>query len=120
MSVRKLSVQEISEVAAVLNDKEAIGLLKKIRDSVIQQEDTEGKKNEGNANFLGFAKGNEVASDENQKPSLTKLVDLGLVITGVNINNKSGEQQQKYQITETGLSLLSAVGESQSNEQEKP
>jgi hypothetical protein len=130
MSVRKLSVQEISEVASILNDKEAIKVLKSIRENVITQDAVDEEKRKGSKGkedlsaFVGFAKQEDVigeGKDEDQKAlgAVSKLEGLGFIIKGVHIDNKKEETTEKYQITETGNALLAAAGEGSSSGEEK-
>jgi hypothetical protein len=141
---RILSSKEIAAVGAILTDKEAIQLLKDIRDNVITEEDTKGKrKNNDVFNFVGFTSSEDILPPEdNEEESseefrskqnkIKKLVGAGLVLEGYHVplgrknEDKFGDQKiadptkkiYKYQITNEGHTLLSVVEEQQKGEQE--
>jgi hypothetical protein len=137
MSVRKLSVGEIQTVAALINNKDAIQILKSIRDNVTTEEDLKGKRkgNEG-FNFIGFAHQDDVLGEDseseefqNKKGNLQKLIDAGLVLEGFHIGLEKKSQKKfgdvriqnvddkigKYQLTEEGFALLAAATDGENN-----
>ena len=70
MSVRKITTSEIAAVGAILQDKEAIKILKEINDNIITEEDTKGKrKNNEVFNFVGFASGNDIYGEDPDESS---------------------------------------------------
>jgi|SRR5215212_2478517 len=129
MSVRKISVQEIQAVGALVKDQNAINLLKEVRNQTITGEDLKGKHKGNNLeNFVGFALESDLIGEGDQidagkKISLQRLVDLGLVLEGYHIalprktQKNEGVQvptieddlSRKYQLTETGLALLASI-----------
>ena len=134
MSSRILSTDEILAVGSILKDKESINLLKEIRDNVITEEDTKGKrKNNDLFNFVGFASSDDILGEEdsdseeyqNKKATINKLVKSGLVLEGFHIplerkNEKKfgdtkvaaiDEKIYKYQITDEGYAILNISSE---------
>jgi hypothetical protein len=124
---RKLTVAEIQAVGSVLNDKEAIELLKQINDNIVTEEDTKGKRKQNDIfAFVGFAHNDDILGEDeeaedyqNKKGVVRKLVDAGLVIEGFHIplerksekkfgdvRVQSDERISKYQITEEGFAVL--------------
>lgn len=137
MSKRILTTDEITAVGAILKDKQAIQLLKEIRDNVITEgEDTKGKrKNNEIFNFIGFSSGEDLLGEDseseeyqNKKAAIRKLADIGLVIEGFHIplerksEKKFGDVRisdvdnkiSKYQLTDEGYAVLSVVDEEKS------
>lgn len=140
MSVRKITTSEIAAVGAILQDKEAIKILREINDNIITEEDTKGKrKNNEVFNFVGFTSGDDIygedpdeASEEfqNKKGAIKRLVDAGLVLEGFHIplerksEKKFGDVRisntddkiYKYKLTEEGLTVLALVGNNNNQE----
>lgn len=137
MSKRILTTDEITAVGAILKDKQAIQLLKEIRDNVITEgEDTKGKrKNNEIFNFIGFSSGEDILGEDqeseeyqNKKAAIRKLADIGLVIEGFHIplerksEKKFGDVRisnvddkiSKYQLTDEGYAVLSVAEEESS------
>lgn len=143
MSIRKLTTNEIQAVGTIFKDKEAIEILKKIRDNVITEADTKGKR-KGNElfSFVGFAHqddilgGGEDADPESEEykqkaGSIKILVDAGLILEGFHVPLERGSEKKygdvhvpsqeriaKYKITEEGLTLLSVLGVKQQQQEE--
>ena len=139
-TIRKITTNEIQAVGSIIKDKDAIKLLKQIRDNVITEEDTKGKR-KGNElfSFVGFAHqddilGEDAESEEykNKVGSVKILVDAGLILEGAHIplerknEDKYGdikipsqERIAKYKITEEGLTLLSVLGENEKEEEQE-
>ncbi len=139
MSVRKITTSEIAAVGAILQDKEAIKILKEINDNIITEEDTKGKrKNNEVFNFVGFASGNDIYGEDpdesseeyqNKKGAIKKLVDTGLVLEGFHIPlerksekkfgdfrlSNTDDKIYKYKLTEEGLTVLAVAGQNNNN-----
>ena len=138
-SSRILTAEEITAVGTILKDKEAIKLLKEIRDNVITDEDTKGKRKTNEIfNFVGFASSDDILGEENpdseeyqnKKATISKLVKSGLVLEGFHIplerkNEKkfgytkvaaTDEKIYKYQLTDEGYAILNIV----ENSEQKP
>lgn len=144
MSVyRKITTNEIQAVGSVIKDKDAIKILKQIRDNVITEEDTKGKR-KGNDlfSFVGFAHQDDILGGEDADPeseeyknkagSVKRLVDAGLILEGAHIPLERGSEKKfgdvhvpsqeriaKYKITEEGLTLLSVLGEEEKEEEQE-
>jgi hypothetical protein len=143
---RKLTTNEIQAVGSILQDKEALDLLKKINDQVVTEEDTKGKRKQNDIfAFVGFAHQDDVLGEDpesedfkNKSGVLRKLTDTGLVDEGFHVplerkNEKkfgdiklpaSDQKVGKYRITEEGLTVLALVGnnngQQKQSEQEQP
>lgn len=137
MSKRILTTDEITAVGTILKDKQAIQLLKEIRDNVITEEDTKGKrKNNEIFNFIGFTSSEDILGEDqeseeyqNKKAAIRKLADIGLVIEGFHIplerksEKKFGDVRisdvddkiSKYQLTDEGYAVLSVVDSDNNN-----
>ena len=135
MSSRILSTDEILAVGSILKDKESINLLKEIRDNVITEEDTKGKrKNNDVFNFVGFSSSEDILGEDSEsdnykskKAKIDKLVKSSLVLEGFHIplerkNEKkfgdvkvaaTDEKIYKYQITDEGYAILNIVENSE-------
>lgn len=131
MSNRKLTTNEIQSVGTILNDRDAIELLKKINEQVVTEEDTKGKRQQNDIfAFVGFAHRDDILGEDSEskeyqenKGNIKKLVDTGLILEGFHVplerkNEKkfgdvrvsaTDEKIAKYQITEEGLTLLALV-----------
>lgn len=141
MSIRKVTTNEIQAIGSILNDKDAIELLKKINDNIVTEEDTKGKRKQNDIfAFVGFAHQDDVLGEDpesqdykNKAGSLQKLVDTGLILEGAHIplarknEDKYGdvrissqERIGKYKLTEEGLAVLGIVGAAESTKQEQP
>lgn len=141
MSTKPLSVQEIQAVGSILKDKEAINLLKEIRDNVITDEDTKGKRKSNEVfNFVGFSSGDDLLGEDSEaedykskKAKIDNLVASGLVLEGFHIplerksEKKYGDSKvaavdekiYKYQLTNEGYAILSLVEDDNKNGFEK-
>jgi hypothetical protein len=128
---RKLTVNEIQAVGSILQDKEAIELLKKINDQVVTEEDTKGKRKQNDIfAFVGFAHQDDILGEDPESQEfqekqgvLRKLTDTGLVDEGFHVplerkNEKkygdikipaSDQKVGKYRISETGLAVLALL-----------
>jgi hypothetical protein len=137
---RKVTSSEIQAVAAILQDKDAIELLKKINEQIVTEEDTKGKRKQNDIfQFIGFAHqddilGEDKESDEfkEKQGSINRLVDSGLILEGFHIplerkNEKkfgdirlpaSDEKVGKYKLTEEGLTVLSIVNQPSPKQQQ--
>lgn len=137
---RKVTSSEILAVGAILNDREAIELLKKINDQVVTEEDTKGKRKQNDIfAFIGFAHqddvlGEDIGSEEfqNKQGSVKNLVDSGLILEGFHIPLERSNEKKfgdvhlpatqnkvaKYKITEEGLTVLSLVNKCNSSQQQ--
>jgi hypothetical protein len=138
MSTRKLTTNEIQAVAAILNDKDAIEVLKQINNNIVTEEDTKGKRKQNDIfAFVGFAHQDDVLGEDaeseeykNKAGSLKKLVDAGLILEGAHIPlerknvDKYGDQRfpsttekvGKYKLTEEGLTVLALATQKQLEE----
>jgi hypothetical protein len=138
MSTRKLTTNEIQAVAAILNDKDAIEILKQINNNIVTEEDTKGKRKQNDIfAFVGFAHQDDVLGEDaeseeykNKAGSLKKLVDAGLILEGAHIplerknEDKYGDQRfpsatekvGKYKLTEEGLTVLALATQKQLEE----
>lgn len=132
-SNRKLTTNEIQAVGSILQDKDAIELLKKINEQVVTEEDTKGKRKQNDIfAFVGFAHQDDILGEDpeskefqEKQGSIQKLVDTGLILEGFHVplerkNEKkfgdvhlpaTDQKVAKYQITEEGLTLLALVGD---------
>lgn len=140
MSIRKVTTNEIQAVGSILNDKDAIEVLKNINDNIVTEEDTKGKRKQNEIfAFVGFAHQDDVLGEDpesedykNKAGSLQKLVDTGLILEGAHIplerknENKYGdvrissqERIGKYKLTEEGLTVLAIVGAAEATKQEQ-
>jgi hypothetical protein len=137
MSSRKVTSSEIQAVGSILQDKEAIELLKKINEQVVTEEDTKGKRKQNDIfAFVGFAHQDDILGEDpeskeyqQKQGSVKRLVDTGLILEGFHIplerknEKKFGDVRVsdtehkigKYKLTEEGLTLLSIVGDQQSS-----
>jgi hypothetical protein len=140
-SNRKITTNEIQAVGSILQDKEAIELLKKINDQVVTEEDTKGKRKQNDIfAFVGFAHQDDILGEDKESKEyqqnqgvLKKLVDSGLVDEGFHVplerkNEKkfgdvhlpaTDEKVGKYRISETGLTLLALVSGNGNNGQQQ-
>jgi hypothetical protein len=138
---RKLTTNEIQAVGSILNDKEAIDLLKKINDQVVTEEDTKGKRKQNDIfAFVGFAHQDDILGEDpesedfkNKSGVLRKLVDTGLIDEGFHVplerkNEKkfgdiklpaSDQKVGKYRISEEGLAVLALVGNNNNGQQQQ-
>ena len=141
---RKLTVAEIQAVGSILQDKEAIELLKQIKDNIVTDEDTKGKRQENELfAFVGFAHNDDILGEDeeaedyqNKKGVIKGLVDAGLVIEGFHLplerkSKKNADARttdlddriSKYQLTEEGFAVLALTNnnsETQQNTLEVP
>lgn len=137
---RKLTTNEIQAVGSILQDKEAIDLLKKINEQVVTEEDTKGKRKQNDIfAFQGFAHGDDILGEDpeskefqQKQGSIKKLVDTGLILEGFHVplerhnEKKFGDlnipatqnKVAKFKITEEGLTLLALVGSGQQQKQQ--
>ena len=138
---RKATASEIQAVGAILRDKAAIELLKKINDEIVTEEDTKGKRQQNDIfQFIGFAHQDDVLGEDpeskefqEKQGSVKRLVDYGLVLEGVHIplerknEKKFGDVRVsdtehkigKYKLTEEGFTLLTIVDEDQQQQEEE-
>ena len=136
MSIRKITTNEIQAVGAILQDKEAIDLLKKINEQVVTEEDTKGKRKQNDIfAFQGFAHQDDILGEDTESKefqqkqgSIKKLVDTGLILEGFHVplerkNEKkfgdlsipaSDQKVAKYKITEEGLAVLALIQQQKS------
>lgn len=140
MSVRKVTTNEIQAVGAILNDKEAIALLKKINEQIVTEEDTKGKRKQNDIfAFVGFAHRDDVLGEDpeskefqEKQGTIKKLVDTGLILEGFHVplerksEKKFGdirlpstdEKIGKFKLTEEGLTVLALVSGQQQQSQQ--
>jgi hypothetical protein len=135
-SNRKLTVEEIQAVSALLNNKELIELLQEIHENTLTEESAKGKLkqqqqkgedgDDGDDNvtpFVGFTRGDDLLgkegegeeqSDEKQakKGLLRKLVEMGLVLEGIHIARERTPEERKKRAAAGGAGISrSAEGE---------
>lgn len=139
-TIRKITTNEIQAVGAILQDKEAIELLKKINDNIVTEEDTKGKRKQNDIfQFVGFAHDDDVLGEDKESEeyqqkagTLKKLVDAGLLLEGFHIPLERGSEKKygdikvssqervgKYKLTEEGLTVLALVGKQQQQESQQ-
>ena len=150
MSSRYISLEEITSVQAALSDQEGIELLKKIKENLNKEEDTEKFKkfNENKADlsyeelqkqsdefserkaFVGFAKEEDLGikdpenKDVGKLNILNRLADKGLVLKGGYIP-KNKARVNSYKLTNEGYALLALFtkikeGRQEHQERERP
>jgi hypothetical protein len=139
MSIRKVTTSEIQAVGAILQDKDAIELLKKINDEIVTEEDTKGKRKQNDIfQFIGFAHQDDILGEDpeskefqEKQGSIKNLVDSGLILEGFHVplerkNEKkfgdvhlpaTQDKVAKYKLTEEGLAVLALVGASEQKQQ---
>jgi|SRR5687767_2271642 len=121
MSSRYISIEEINSILAALEDKSGIELLQQIRDNAVSESDVpkhkagkqltpeEQQKDQEVKSFVGFAKEDDIAKDDDTKKGILKrLADTGLVIKGGFIP-LGGEIINSYKLTNEGYALLYLV-----------
>lgn len=132
MSTRYISIEEINSiVAAVVDDKQGIEILKKVRDNQQKETDTD-RKEEQKYNtersglsdedkqkrsdkiaerkaFVGFAKEEDLIGEgkdnEGKKGILERLVNTGLLLKGGFVP-RDKERVNSYKLTNEGYALL--------------
>jgi hypothetical protein len=141
MSIRKVTTSEIQAVGAILQDKDAIELLKKINDEIVTEEDTKGKRKQNDIfQFIGFAHQDDILGEDpeskefqEKQGSIKNLVDSGLILEGFHVplerkNEKkfgdvhlpaTQDKVAKYKLTEEGLAVLALVGASEQKQQDQ-
>jgi hypothetical protein len=141
MSIRKVTTSEIQAVGAILQDKDAIELLKKINDEIVTEEDTKGKRKQNDIfQFIGFAHQDDILGEDpeskefqEKQGSIKNLVDSGLILEGFHVplerkNEKkfgdvhlpaTQDKVAKYKLTEEGLAVLALVGASEQQRQDQ-
>jgi hypothetical protein len=137
MSIRKITTSEIQAVGAILQDKDALELLKKINEQVVTEEDTKGKRKQNDIfAFVGFAHQDDILGEDKESKEfqekqgrVKRLADAGLILEGFHVplerkNEKkfgdiklpaSDEKVGKYKLTEEGLTILALVGNNNNN-----
>lgn len=128
---RKVTTDEIQAVGSILQDKDAIELLKKINEQVVTEEDTKGKRQQNDIfAFVGFAHRDDILGEDpeskeykEKEGSIKKLADKGLILEGFHVplerknEKKFGDVRvsdtehkiAKYKLTEEGLTLLALI-----------
>jgi hypothetical protein len=141
MSIRKITTSEIQAVGAILQDKDALELLKKINEQIVTEEDTKGKRKQNDIfAFVGFAHQDDILGEDKESKefqekqgSIKNLVDAGLILEGFHVplerkNEKkfgdihlpaTDEKVAKYKLTEEGLTVLALIGSQQSQQQQQ-
>jgi hypothetical protein len=141
MSIRKVTTSEIQAVGAILQDKDALELLKKINDEIVTEEDTKGKRKQNDIfQFIGFAHQDDILGEDpeskefqEKQGSIKNLVDSGLILEGFHVplerkNEKkfgdvhlpaTQDKVAKYKLTEEGLAVLALVGASEQKQQDQ-
>jgi hypothetical protein len=137
MSTRKITTNEIQAVGSILFHKKLIELLKKIRDGLVNEEDTKGKRKQNDIfAFVGFAHQDDILGEDPESEEfkenqgiIKQLVDTGLILEGFHVplerknEKKFGDihlpapqdKVAKYKLTEEGLAVLALVGSSSSS-----
>lgn len=122
MSSRYISIEEINSILAAIEDQSGIELLKEIRDNAVNESDVpkhkagkqltpeEAQKESQEKSFIGFAKEDDIAKDDDvKKGTLNRLANSGLVVKGGFIP-LGGEIINSYKLTNEGYALLYLVG----------
>lgn len=134
---RKITTSEIVAVGSILQDKDAIELLKKINEQVVTEEDTKGKRKQNDIfAFVGFAHQDDILGEDPESEDyktneglVKKLVDKGLILEGFHVPLERKNEKKfgdlhipatqdkigKYKITEEGLAVLALVGNNNNN-----
>ena len=62
---RKATATEIQAVGAILRDKEALEILKRIKDEIVTEESTKGKRKQNDIfEFVGFAHQDDILGED--------------------------------------------------------
>jgi hypothetical protein len=140
MSIRKITTSEIQAVGAILQDKNALELLKKINEQVVTEEDTKGKRKQNDIfAFVGFAHQDDILGEDKESKefqekqgSIKNLVDAGLILEGFHVPLERKSEKKfgdihlpapqdkvgKYKLTEEGLTVLALIGNGQQQQQQ--